>query len=118
MAVNERIEMLLSRIGIPFTYREFKPYKNKPAPNPPYLVYLIDNEKGFGADGKNLIMRKHITVELYSDTKNILIEEMVEDSISEYEFEKYEDYIKEEKMFCISYEFDIYEKLRRGKNGK
>ena len=33
------------------------------------------------------------------------------DSIVEYE--KYEDYIDTEKLFEVSYEFDIYEKIRR-----
>lgn len=113
MAVNERIENLLTATGLPLAYREFKPYKNKPVPNPPYIVYLIDNESGRGADGKNLLMRKRVTVELYSNTKSVSQEAAVEAAISEFEFEKYEDYIAEEKMYCVSYEFDIFEKIRR-----
>lgn len=113
MAVNERVERILKPIGLPLAYREFKPYKNKPVPNPPYLVYLIDNESGRGADGKNLLTRKRVTVELYSSTKNTSLEAAIEAAICEYEFEKYEDYIKEEKMYLVSYEFDVYEKIRR-----
>ena len=113
MAVNERIETLLNPIGLPLAYREFKPFKNKPVPKPPYLIYLIDNESGRGADGKNLLMRKRVTVELYSNIKSTAYEAAVEAAISEFEFEKYEDYIDGEKMYCVSYEFDIYEKTRR-----
>jgi len=113
VAVNKQIENLLSATGLQFAYREFKPYKNKPVPKPPYIVYLIDNESGRGADGKNLLMRKRVTIELYSNTKSISHEAAVEAAISTFEFEKYEEYISEEKMYCVSYEFDIYEKIRR-----
>lgn len=41
-------------LGIPIAYREFKPYKGKPVPPPPFLVYYAEHETGSGADGKNL----------------------------------------------------------------
>ena len=113
MAVNEHIENILKATGLPLAYREFKPYKNKPVPAPPYLVYLIENEQAHGADGKNLYKGLSVTVELYTDKKTPSLETAVEAALSEYEFNKYEDYIKEEKMYFISYEFDIYEKIRR-----
>lgn len=113
MAVNEHIENLLKPTGLPLAYREFKPYKNKPVPKPPYLIYLIENESGRGADGKNLLTRKRVTVELYANTKNTALEATVETALSQYEYEKYEEYIAEEKMYCVSWEFDIYEKIRR-----
>ncbi len=110
MAVNEHIEKILKPIGLPIAYRTFKPYKNKPVPAPPYLIYLISNESGRGADGKNLYKRLHIVVELYTTTKNTALEDKVENAISKYEFEKYETYIESEKMWLVSFEFDIFEK--------
>lgn len=64
MAVNNQIEKLLKPVGLPVAYRMFKPYKDKPVPNPPYIVYLIDNENAHGADGKNFIF--HITTLIIS----------------------------------------------------
>ena len=104
---------MLSGIGIPLAYRQFKPYKNKPVPKPPYLIYLISTENGSGADYHNLISRKRVTVELYSAQKDTCLEDEVESAISTFEYEKYEDYIEAEEMYLVSYEFDIYEKIRR-----
>ena len=113
MAVNKHIESILQPIGLPLAYRTFKPYKNKPVPAPPYLIYIISNESAHGADNKNLYKRLHVAVELYTTTKNTVLEEKVEDAISQYEFEKYESYIDNEKMYFVSFEFDIYQKIRR-----
>lgn len=107
------MEEMLSGVGLPLAYRQFKPYKNKPVPKPPYLIYLISTESGHGADYINLISRKRVTVELYTTTKSVLLEEKVENAISAFEYEKYEDYIEAEEMYLVSYEFDIYEKTRR-----
>lgn len=104
---------MLSGIGLPLAYRQFKPYKNKPVPKPPYLIYLISTESGSGADYCNLISRKRVTVELYSTKKDTRLEDKVESAISAFEYEKYEDYIEAEEMYLVSYEFDIFEKIRR-----
>ena len=111
--VNKQIEDMLTPIGLPLAYREFKPYKNKPVPSPPYLIYLIDSENGYGADEKNLICKKNITVELYTTLKSPATEEKIEEAISGFEYTKYEDYISEEKMYMVSYEFTTYQKIRR-----
>ena len=104
---------MLSVVGLPIAYRQFKRYKNKTVPKPPYLIYLIQSESGRGADYCNLILRKRVTVELYTTQKDTHLEEKVEGAISAFEYEKYEDYIEAEEMYLASYEFDIYEKTRR-----
>lgn len=104
---------MLSGLGLPLSYRQFKPYKNKPVPKPPYLIYLISTESSSGADYCNLISRKRVTVELYTIQKNTCLENKVEGAISSFEYEKYEDYIEAEEMYLVSYEFDIYEKTGR-----
>lgn len=113
MAINRRIEELLQAVGLPLAYRQFEPYKDTPVPSPPYLIYLIDKESGHGADGLNFYKQLHITVELYTTKKDTELENKVEVAINEYEFEKYEDYLDNEYMWFISYEFDVYEKIRR-----
>ena len=113
MAVNKYIEELLAPVKLPLAYRQFIPYENNPVPNPPYLIYLVDNETGRGADGKNLVLRKGVTIELYTDEKNVELEEKVENAISEYEYEKNEVYISSEEMYMIYYNFEIFEKIRR-----
>ena len=109
--VNKFIEKLFSPTGLPIAYRFFKPKKNKPVPEPPYLVYLIKDESGYGADEKNLISNKSVTVELYSDKKSFDLEATIEEIISAYEYRKHEEFIESEEMWQVSYEFEIYEKL-------
>ncbi len=110
MAVNEHIENILSPIGLPLAYRAFKPYKGKPVPEPPFLVWYIERESGRGSDDKNFYKKLHIVVELYTTTKSPTLEASVEEAIREYEFEKDEEYLDQERMNLVSWEFDIYQK--------
>ena len=113
MAVSDFVEELLKPIGLPVAYRCFVPYKNKPVPPPPYLVYLIDNENAYGSDERMFYKKRRVSIELYTTVKDTALENKVEVAISGYEFDKYEDYIDGEKLWFISYEFYIYEKIRR-----
>lgn len=113
MAVNKKVEEMLSLVGVPVAYRQFKPYKNKPVPSPPYLIYLFPYERGYGADNCNLIIHKRVTVELYTNAKTTPLEKRVETALSAYEYEKAENYIDSENMYMVTYDFEIYEKIRR-----
>lgn len=113
MAENKQVEEMLKTAGIPVAYRQFRPFKGTPVPPPLYLVYYAERESGRGADGKDLYKQLHIVVELYTDRKTPLLENSVESAINEFEFDKYEDYISEERMWCVSWEFDLYQKIRR-----
>jgi len=118
MAVDKKIEALLAPVKIPIAYRAFRPYKNKPVPNPPYLIYLIEHEAAYGADYKNLVKEKNVRVELYADKKELKLEEKVEQALSAYDHDKYEDFIESEAMYMTAYEFTVFEKVRRNSNGK
>lgn len=113
MAVDKKVEEMLSPVGVPVAYRQFKPYKNKPVPSPPYLIYLFPSERGYGPDNCNLIIHKRVSVELYTNAKNTQLEKKVEAAISAYKYEKSEDYIDSENMYMVTYDFNIYEKIRR-----
>lgn len=113
MAESKKIEEILNAVGIPIAYRQFRSFKGKTVPPPPYLVYYAERESGRGADGKDLYKQLHIVVELYTDKKTPTLENRVEGAINEFEFDKYEDYIDEERMWCVSWEFDIYQKIWR-----
>ena len=113
MAVNENIENKLQPLDLPLAYREFKPYKGKPVPAPPYLIYFIERENARGSDDKNFYKKLHIVVELYTTKKSPTLESSVEEAIQEYEFEKGEEYINQEQLYLVYWEFDIYEKIRR-----
>lgn len=113
MTESKQIGEMLKTVGVPVAYRLFRPYKGKPVPAPPYLVYFAERESGRGADGKDLYRQLHFVVELYTDKKTPTLEERVETVLNEFEFDKYENYIGDELMWCVSWEFDIYQKIRR-----
>lgn len=107
MDVKERLE----KLGIPYAYRRFKEYKNKPLPEPPYIVWFIDGEQHEGSDFKNLIRHCHITIELYSKTKNEENEKKIESEFSDTALDKWEDYIESQGLYLVSYEFDTITKI-------
>ncbi len=113
MQASEYIKERLQAVGLPLAYKQFIPYKITPVPSPPYLIYFVENESGRGADGRNFYKQLHFVVEFYTVKKDVELESKVEDAISEFEFEKYEDYLGDESMWFISYEFDVYEKIKR-----
>lgn len=76
-------------------------------------MYIISPETGRGADYKNLFVERHVRLELYTNAKDPALEIVVEDILDAYGWEKNEDYIESEEMYMVTYEFDVYEKIRR-----
>lgn len=113
MPGNKDIEKALCAVGIPVAYRQFTPLKDKPVPNPPYLIYVISPENARGADGKNFVIQGRVTIELYTDIKDTTLEQKVETILNSTEWSKYEEYIESEALYMVSYEFDYYSKIRR-----
>lgn len=113
MPGSKDIKKALETVGIPVAYRQFVPLKNKPVPNPPFMVYVISPEDASGADGRNLLVRRHISVELYTDEKDVELEEKVEAVINSTEWSKTEEYIESEALYMVTWEFNSFEKLGR-----
>ena len=93
---------LLNTLEIPVAYSHFKDLAQTP-----FLVYYVQNEDIRGADNKNMLSEKNIRIELYSDLKNIELEEQIEKILIEYELDKNEVYIESEQLLQVSYEFSM-----------
>ena len=105
------VEKLLEGLGIPFAFEKFKPYKNKPLPDPPYIKWFIDDEHNFGSDDKNFLKRCHITFELYTKSRNKGVEAKIEEALSSVEFDVWREYLESQKLHMVSYEFEITTKI-------
>ncbi len=105
------IEQLLREMGLPFAYRRFRPFKGRPLPEPPYIVWYIDEEQDFGSDSENLLKRQKITVELYSKNKDRENEAKLEHMLKFTDFDKWEDYVEREKLYVVLYEFETITKI-------
>lgn len=105
MTLNE-ISNLLKTLNIPYRYRSFGK-----AQSTPYIVYYTDSEKLTGSDDKNMVIERNIVIELYTDKKDIQLENKIELLFENYEISKYETYIDDEKLFEIAFHIDFVDKI-------
>ena len=79
------------------------------APNPPFICYLEVQTDNFTADNKVYRKCQEMDIEFYSDYKDVHSEELIEQALFDNEiiWEKYEEYIKDEKMFEIVYTIQL-----------
>lgn len=83
----------------------------KPPPLP-YIVFNDDIETS-GADEKNCLSDRNISIEMYSERKNKEKELLIENLLNEkaINFKKNRTWIDREKFFQTVYDFKIYEKI-------
>lgn len=94
----------LQSTGIPFRY-----YKWDEAPPIPFGVYYFPVSSNFAADGIVYKEKLSLTVEIYTDKKDIAIECKIERVFREngWLWEKNEAYIESEKLYMVTYETEV-----------
>ena len=92
---------LLKTTGLPVAYHHFTS-----PPSPPYVVYLFAYNTNFGADNKVYDAAKNFQVELYTKTKDLASEKLIEDLFDAHEiyWDKTETYIDSEGLYQVLYE--------------
>ena len=92
---------LLKTTGLPVAYHHFTS-----PPSPPYVVYLFSYSSNFGADNKVYDTAKNFQVELYTKTKDLASEKLIEDLFDAHEiyWDKTETYIDSEGLYQVLYE--------------
>lgn len=98
----EEIMLRLRTLGLPAAYSHF----NKP-PSVPFVVYTIPDSVRYGADHRNMLKKSTVRIELYTDHKDIKLENKVAALFSEYEIDSYETYIDEQQLYQNVFEFEI-----------
>ncbi len=100
------VPAMLRRLGIPFAYDHFAEGES---PRPPFCVYLFPKSDNFAADGKAFFKQDILHVELYTDKKNISLEERVEALFDEYGlfYLKSEVWIQSEKLYEVLYQMEV-----------
>lgn len=84
----------------------------KSPPQLPYIIFTDDRDVG-GADNKNCLVNRDISIELYSEKINKEAESKIEDLLNEkaIKFKKNRTWIDSGKFFQTVYDFNLYEKL-------
>jgi len=102
----EEIAQMIESIGLPYAYYQF-PDDTQQAP--PFICFLYDYDDIY-ADDSNYVKRVVLTVELYTDTKNIPLESAVEAVFdgNEMTWSKESTYIDSERMWQTSYSMEVF----------
>lgn len=97
---------MLEEIEIPFAYDHFAEGESV---NPPFLIFLYPRANNFAADGVAYYKKDRMQIELYTDKKDIDLEERVEAVLDKYGFFyfKSETWISSEKMYEVLYETEV-----------
>ena len=79
------------------------------APPLPYIVYLAQSEDPFLADDCNYYTRSNVQVELYTNTRDIPTERLLENAIAAagIPWRKEIDYLSSERCYMITYSIQI-----------
>ena len=102
----EELLQMLSKMQIPFAYHHFAEGE---AVEPPFICYLLTGSNNFAADGKVYHKINEVHIELYTDLKDLAVEQQVEDVLDEHEifYNKSEVWIKSEKLYEVLYSFEM-----------
>ena len=77
----ERLVAIMEEIGLPFAYHHFAEGES---PDPPFICFLLPTSDNFSADGQVYFKVTEVHIELYTDKKDLELEERVEAVLDEY----------------------------------
>ncbi len=95
---------ILDKVGIPVARGSFKQPQE-----PPYIVYLFSHSNNFSADSMVYLKRGSYQVELYTEEKDIALEETLEGIFDDHGlvYEKTETYLESEKLIEVIYDIQM-----------
>ena len=101
----EELLQILSETQIPFAYHHFAEGES---PDPPFICYLLPGSNNFSADGKVYYKINEVHIELYTDLKDLVVEQQLEDVLDEHGifYNKSETWIESEKLYEVLYTFE------------
>ena len=97
---------LLGETGIPFAYDHFAEGES---PDPPFICYLLPQSDNFSADGKVYLKVSSVNIELYTDSKDLFVEQKLEAVLDTHGifYDKTEVWIESEKLYEVLYSFEM-----------
>ena len=103
---KKEVPKMLQEIGLPFAYDHFAEGENI---DTPFMVYLYPSSNHFAADGVAFYKKERLQIEVYTDKKNMELEERIEAVLEKYGFffSKSEVWISSEKLYEVLYETEV-----------
>jgi hypothetical protein len=95
---------MLAEAGVPVARNAFLKQQA-----PPYIVYVFSHSDNFTADSKVYLKRDNYQIELYTEKKDIALEDKLEGIFDEYGlvYDKTETYLESEKLIEVLYEIQL-----------
>ena len=102
----DELVKIIEEMGIPFAYDHFVEGES---PAPPFLCYLLPGSDNFAADGRVYYKMSEVRIELYTDFKDVSLEEKVTAVLDNHGifYEQSEVWIEEEKLYEVAFEFEM-----------
>jgi len=102
----EVLLQLLREMNLPFAYHHFAEGES---PEPPFICYLLPGSNNFSADGKVYYKINEVHLELYTDFKDLAVEQKIEAVLYEHDifYNKSETWIESEQLFEVLYTFEM-----------
>lgn len=100
----DELVKIIEEMDIPFAYDHFAEGES---PDPPFLCYLLPGSDNFAADGRVYYKMSEVRIELYTDFKDVALEEKVTAVLDNHGifYEQSEVWIEEEKLYEVAFEF-------------
>lgn len=97
---------MLVEMNLPYAYDHFVEGES---PDPPFLVFLYPGSNHFAADGKVYFKVNRLNVELYTDKKDVELEETVEAVLDRHGifYSKSEVWIESENLYEVLYQMEV-----------
>lgn len=100
----EELLNIIKETGIPFAYDHFAEGES---PESPFICYLLPGSDNFAADGRVYFKINEVRIELYTDSKDLSVEQKLEDVLDAHGvfYNKSETWIDSEKLYEVLYQF-------------
>ena len=103
---HQEVMTMLAEMSLPYAYDHFVEGES---PDPPFLVFLYPGSNHFAADGKVYFKVNRLNIELYTDKKDVELEETVEVVLDRHGifYGKSEVWIESENLYEVLYQMEV-----------
>lgn len=102
----EDVAAMMEETALPYAYYQFPEGTGQ---EPPFLCYYYTDDVDLQADDRNYVKIRRIVIELYTDEKDFVLEQRVEDTLDAHElaYAKQETHLPSERMYMVIYQTSI-----------
>lgn len=103
---HQEVMTMLAEMNLPYAYDHFVEGES---PDPPFLVFLYPGSNHFAADGRVYFKVNRLNIELYTDKKDVELEETVEAVLDRHGifYGKSEVWIESENLYEVLYQMEV-----------